>query len=121
MRRTVCAFAACCTVMLGLSAAPAAAAEPKAAVTGDLDRSLRKQLEVAIGEVKTAADSRVEARRRARDAAQSALDLLRSEGYYDGQAEPGVSETEPPRATVQVTPGARFVFRGAAVAWGGGG
>jgi len=107
-------------VLIGLSAPATRAAEAKAAVTGDLDRSLRKEIEDAIGQTKGPPDSGVEARRRARDAAGDAIALLRSEGYYDGTAEPDVSETNPPGAIVRVTPGARFHFQAAAVEWVGG-
>jgi len=105
--------------MLGVSASPALAAEPKAAVTGDLDRSLKREIEDAIGQAKSRPESRIEARRRAREAAGDAVALLRSEGYYDGAAEPDVSETEPPQAIIRVTAGPRFHFQGAAVAWVG--
>jgi translocation and assembly module TamA len=105
--------------MLALSAGPAAAAEPKAAVTGDADRVLSRQIEDAIGQAKTRPESRAEARRRAREAADAAMALLRSEGYYDGAAEPDVAQSDPPAAVVRVTTGPRFHFLGAAVEWVG--
>ncbi|MEO8925712.1 MAG: autotransporter assembly complex family protein [Caulobacteraceae bacterium] len=120
MGRTGCALAASWAVTIGLAAPAVLAAEPKAAVTGDLDRSLRKEIETAIGETKSRPDSRIDARRRARDAAGDAIALLRSEGYYEATAEPDVSDTEPPAAIVRVTLGARFHFQAATVAWQGG-
>ena len=77
MGRTGWAFAISWAVLIGLSAPPARAAEAKAAVTGDLDRSLRKEIEDAIGQTKSRPDSGIEARRRARDAAGDAVALLR--------------------------------------------
>ncbi len=106
-------------MLIGLSAPTAWAAEPKAMVTGSLDRSLRKEIEDAIGQTKSRPDSGLEARRRARDAAADAVALLRSEGYYEGTAEPDVSQTDPPRPIVTITPGARFSFQGATVEWVG--
>ncbi len=119
MRRTGCAFAAFWAVMIGLAAAPTWAAEPKAAVTGDLDRSLRKEIEVAVGEAKSPPDSRIEARRRAGEAAGAAVALLRSEGYYDATVEPDVTEADPPKAVVRITLGDRFHFQGAVMEWQG--
>lgn len=105
--------------MFGLSAPAAWAAEPKAAVTGEIDRSLRKEIEIAVGVAKSPPASRVEARRRAREAAGDGIALLRSEGYYEAIAEPDVGEGEPPKATVRVMPGRRFHFQGATVEWQG--
>ena len=48
-----------------LIAPPAKAVEPKAALSGDLDRALRADLLRAIGEVKAPPASALEARRRA--------------------------------------------------------
>lgn len=86
-------------------------------VEGDLDRNLRADIVRAIGEVKTPAQSGLDARRRARDAATAAVSLLRSEGYYDSDVVPDVSENDPPRATLRVTPGVRFTFGPAAIDW----
>ncbi len=106
-------------MLIGLAPPPARAAELKAVVAGNLDRSLRKEIEDAIGQSKSRPESGVEARRRARDAASDAISLLRSEGYYDGSVEPNVSEGDPPRAIVNITPGVRFHFRDATVEWVG--
>jgi translocation and assembly module TamA len=107
------------TALAALVIASPVLAEPRAVVVGDLDRGLRQKLEIAVGEVKTRPDSRIDARRRARDAAADALALLRSEGYYDAQVEPDVSDQEPPTALLRVTPGVRFTFQAAAVDWVG--
>jgi translocation and assembly module TamA len=92
---------------------------PKAQVVGDLDRGLRQEVEAAVGEARTRPDSRIDARRRARDAAGDALALLRSEGYYDAQVEPDVSDEEPPTALLRVTLGTRFKIHDLAVHWVG--
>ncbi len=105
--------------LITLATATLAHAEPKARLVGELDRTLRKQIELAVGEVKTRPDGRLEARRRARDAAASAEALLRSEGYYEAIAEPAVSESEPPVAEVKITPGPRFHFAAARIDWVG--
>src|SRR5665213_3162649 len=45
VRRAGCAFAIASAVLIGLATSPARAAELKAMVTGNLDRSLRKEIE----------------------------------------------------------------------------
>lgn len=102
-----------------ISASPARAAEPAAALEGVQDRTLRSDLARAIGEVKTPAATRVEARRRARDAAETASALLRSEGYYESDVEAAVSDADPPRASVKVTPGPRFTLAAPEIQWVG--
>lgn len=96
---------------------PAYAAEPAATLHGDLDKALSADIVRAIGEVKTPPESRVEARRRARDAAAAATALLRSEGYYESDVEATVSETDPPRASVTVTSGPRFLLAAPTIQW----
>ena len=104
--------------MAGLAiAAPAYAAEPKAAVEGVDDETLRAAIQRAVGESSRPAETRFEARRRARDAAQSAIAVLRSEGYYGYEIEPDVAEADPPRAVVRATPGPRFEIRAADIDW----
>lgn len=120
MVRTGFAFVAAClalTACLPDSAAAAGTGEPKAVVSGDLERGLRSRIEAAVGVVKTRPDSRIDARRRARDAAADAVALLRSEGYYDPQVEPDVSDAEPPTALVRIAPGPRFTFAAIALDW----
>src|SRR5690606_13136214 len=102
----VAASAALCA----LAASPVRAEEPKARIEGDIDRQLREAIARAIGETDNPPQNRFEARRRARDAAQDVIAVLRSEGYYAYEVEPDVSETEPPRSVVRVTPGERFTL-----------
>ena len=102
-----------------LCAATAASAEPRAAVEGVQDEDLRERLERAIGQVDEAPGSRFEARRRANTAAESAIALLRSEGYYGYTVEPSVTEGENARAVVRIDPGPRFTIQSPEVAFVG--
>ncbi|HEX7886801.1 MAG TPA: autotransporter assembly complex family protein [Phenylobacterium sp.] len=109
----VAASAALCTPGL------AVAAEPKAVVQGDMDPELRTTIQRVIGESDRPIENRFEARRRARAAAEDAIAVLRSEGYYGYQVEPDVSEAEPPRPLVQIAPGQRFTIGPPALEWQG--
>ena len=106
-------------VSLAILGALPAWAEPAAILKGDVDKSLRADLARAIGEVKAAPQSRVEARRRARDGAEAATALLRSEGYYEADVSADVPEADPPRAIVTVVPGRRFLLAAPAIEWTG--
>lgn len=97
----------------------AVAAEPRAVVEGDLDGDLRAAIQRAIGDTDDKIETRFEARRRARAAAEDAIAVLRSEGYYAYQVEPDVSEADPPKPLVRITPGARFQLGEAAIQWQG--
>jgi translocation and assembly module TamA len=99
--------------------APAATAqaERRAVVQGDLDGDLKAAIEQAVGESDRPIENRFEARRRARAAAEDAMAVLRSEGYYAYEVTPDVSETDPPRPVVQVAPGPRFTLGAAAIDW----
>ena len=102
---------------LALCAATAARAEPRAQIEGVQDDALRAQLERAIGEADDAPGSRFEARRRANAAAEAAIALLRSEGYYGHTVEADVTEGENSRAVVRIDPGPRFTFQSAEIAY----
>jgi translocation and assembly module TamA len=106
-------------VLTVVSAAPARADEPKAAVEGDLGRALQRQVERAVGVAKTKPESRFDARRRAREAAQSAIAVLRSEGYYAYDVAPDVQDGDPPRPVVKITLGPRFLFKDPTLTWVG--
>jgi translocation and assembly module TamA len=98
----------------------ALAAERQAAVEGVSDRALRAEIERAITEEKTAPASRIDARRRARAAADSATALLRSEGYYDYEVTPDlVGEGEHPEPVVKIDPGPQSKIANAAIQWTG--
>ncbi|WP_309643123.1 autotransporter assembly complex family protein [Phenylobacterium sp.] len=72
----------------------------------------------AIGETDKPISNRFEARRRAREAGESAIAVLRSEGYYAYEVEPDVGEGDPPPAVIKVTPGPRFTIAEPAISWG---
>lgn len=95
------------------------AAEPKAVVQGEMDPELRTTIQRVVGDTDQPVENRFEARRRARAAAEDAIAVLRAEGYYANQVEAEVSEADPPRPLVQVTPGQRFLVGTAAIAWQG--
>jgi translocation and assembly module TamA len=119
VRRSGFAVAALSALFVGLWAAQACADEPKARIDGQIDRALRKEIERAVGTAKDKPDSRFDARRRAREAAESAIAVLRSEGFYAYEVEPDVAEGEPPQGIVRVTPGVRFVFQDPSLTWVG--
>lgn len=119
MSLTRSAAAACTAITLLAAGSPAWAAEPKALIQGDMDRALRVQLQRAVGLAKTQPETSGDARRRAREAGEAAIAVLRSEGYYDYEVEPGVVQGEPPVAVVRVTPGPRSLIASAAIVWDG--
>jgi translocation and assembly module TamA len=97
--------------------AQGAEAAPRAQIRGDMDAELRAMLERAVGEVDDAPESRFEARRNARSAAEAAEALLRSEGYYQPVLEDLVEGDDSPVAIVSVQPGRRFLLTEPAVRW----
>lgn len=74
------------------------------------DEDLREAVQRAVGESSRAATSRLETRRRARQAAENAVALLRSEGYYQNRVTPEVTDGEPGTAVIRVDPGRRFTL-----------
>ena len=99
--------------------APARAAEPKAQVEGTLAADLRAAVTRAVGDSDRPIENRFEARRRAREAAEDAITVLRSEGYYAYDVEPDVGEGDAPKALVKIAPGPRFVLGKAGIEWVG--
>lgn len=97
----------------------ARAAEPRADIQGELDEDVRAIIQQVIGETDDPIENRFEARRRARAAAEDAIAVLRSEGYYAYAVTPEVSDTEPPRPVVRIEPGPRFLLGEPAIAWQG--
>jgi translocation and assembly module TamA len=112
-------LAASALLVWSAAAGQALAAEHMAEVEGVEDRSLRAAIERAIGEERAPVESRLEARRRARDAAESATALLRSEGYYAAMVEPEIGEGERPTSIVRITLGPRFLFADPKLDWVG--
>jgi translocation and assembly module TamA len=120
VRRTrVAAFAFAGASLVALIAGTALGAEPKALVEGQIDRSLQAEISRAVGAEKTRPATRVDARRRAREAGEAAIAFLRSEGYYDYVVEPDVGEGEAPQPVLHVTPGPRSRIGQTALEWEG--
>jgi translocation and assembly module TamA len=96
----------------------AASEVPKAEVRGVSDRALRAEIEQALGRA-APPTSRLEARRRARDAAATAISVLRSEGYYDYQVDSDIGEGDAPQAFITVNPGPPSRLAQPKIAWVG--
>ena len=111
--------AACVLACVCLSAQTAQADEAKAVVEGVKDSRLRAAITAAIGGTEKTAGSRFEARRRARSAAEEAIAVLRSEGYYQYSVEPDITEGDAPQAVVRIIPGPRFTFAEPVLTWAG--
>ncbi|MDP2010239.1 MAG: autotransporter assembly complex family protein [Phenylobacterium sp.] len=112
-------FAVAASAALCVQGTPdsAHAEAPKAAVEGELSDSLRDAITNAVGETDKPIENRFEARRRAREAAEDAVAVLRSEGYYANTVEAEVTETEPAQPVVKVAPGQRFTIQDPKVEW----
>lgn len=107
------------TALVLVAATGARADEPRARLQGVTDARLQRALREAIGTIHDAPASRLDARRRATEAAERAMLVLRSEGYYQAEIEPTVSETDPPRAILTIRTGQRFLFGPSVIAWSG--
>ena len=119
MARLIYAFAAGAVASIPALSPSDARAEPKASIEGALDPDLKTEVARAVGDTDRPIENRFEARRRARDAAQDAISVLRSEGYYAYDVEPDVGEGDAPKAVVRITPGPRFVLGAAHIGWVG--
>ena len=119
MGRLLYAVAATAAACLQAGAAHAWAAQPRAIVRGDLDPALKAEIVRAVGETDRPVDNRFEARRRANAAAEDAIAVLRSEGYYAYVVEPEVGEGDTPVPAIAVTPGPRFVLAQPVIDWVG--
>jgi translocation and assembly module TamA len=117
--RLAFAVAAGAVICAELGVSPARAAEPKAVVEGDMKPALKTQITQAIGDTDRPVGNRFEARRRAREAGEDAIAVLRSEGYYAYEVEADVAEGDPPRPLVKVVPGKRFVVADPQIEWVG--
>lgn len=89
----------------GLVAGVAQAAVPRAEVRGVEDKALRGLILQAIGDAPAKSTSRLEARRRAEEAAEKAIAVLRSQGYYDYDVEPDIGDGDAPASIVTVHTG----------------
>ena len=119
MGRLLFAFATSVALSVEFAAPCAWAAQPRAAVEGDLDPALRAAIVRAIGDSDRPIDNRFEARRRADGAAEDAMAVLRSEGYYAAVVEPEVGAGDTPAPAVRVTPGLRFTLAPPKIEWVG--
>lgn len=102
-----------------LWASVAWADEPMAQIQGVDDRLLRDAIQRALSQSDQPARSRSEARRRARQAGEDAIAVLRAEGYYAYTVEPDVTDGEPPAALVKIAPGQVFLIADPQIAWSG--
>ena len=117
MARLIYAMTAGAALLVQAFGTPVAAAEPKAQIDGALPADLRSAVARAVGETERPIENRFEARRRAREAAEDAITVLRSEGYYAYDVEPDVGEGDAPKALVKITPGPRFKLGAARIDW----
>ncbi len=117
MGRTVFALAAASAALNVAALQAARADEPRAVIEGVEDRALREAIVTAVGRAETPPASRFEARRRARDAGENAISVLRSEGYYGHDVEADLAEGDRLQALVRVTPGQVFTFADPKVTW----
>ena len=81
-------------------------------VTGELKRSIER----VVGTTRNKPETRYVAERRANEAAESAVIVLRSEGYYDYEVTPDV-ESEPLQPVVKIATGPRFAIVSPKIAW----
>ncbi len=114
--RTVAGAFAAGFAMVGLSAAPAHAAS-KFDIRGVEDHSLRSALQEALGPAAATPTSRLDARRKAVEAGERAIAVLRSEGYYDYQVEPDIGEGDAPQPFLSITPGPRSKIADPRIEW----
>ncbi len=97
--------------------ASARADEPKAAIQGVDNRELRRRIVEAVGTSDKPAENRFQAERRANDAAEAAVAVLRSEGYYDYDVVPEATDEDQPHAVVKITPGPRYKIAAPGLEW----
>ena len=100
-----------------LCAGAARAETPRAGIQGEMKAALKAEIAAAIGETDKPIANRFEARRRANEASEDAIAVLRSEGYYAYDVEPDVSESDPPQPLVKISPGKHFVIADPSIEW----
>ena len=96
-------------------AAPVARAE----VRGVEDKALRTMIQQAIGEAPGRPTSRIEARRRATEAGEKAIAVLRSQGHYDYDVQPDIGEGDTPAAFVAIIVGPVSKIATPTISWVG--
>jgi len=102
--------------VISVGAPSLAAIPPKAEVRGVDDKALRTEIQQVIGQA-APPTSRLEARRRANDAADQIIAVLRSEGYYDAEVEPDIGDGDSPTPFVTVTLGPRAQIDSPSITW----
>ncbi|MEL6259339.1 MAG: POTRA domain-containing protein, partial [Pseudomonadota bacterium] len=85
----------------------AAASDPAELVAVELESRLERIVRSALPD-EAAPETRFEARRQSRRAAEAVRAALNAEGYFDPSIEAGVVDGDPPRALVRVSSGPRF-------------
>jgi translocation and assembly module TamA len=100
------------------TAIAAGASAPRAEVRGVDDRALRRLIQDAVGQAPSPI-SRLEARRRAGDAAEQAVALLRSEGYYDSTVTADIGDGDAPIPFIAVTLGPLTRIAAPQIEWSG--
>jgi translocation and assembly module TamA len=122
VRRLLCAAAVLAAPAMASVLAPGpaeAAARHAVEVRGALNPALRAEIGEAIAPVAGAPASRLEARRRATEAGEAAVAVLRSEGYYDAIVEADIGDGDQPVAFITITPGPRTAIATPTVVWQG--
>ena len=104
-------------LVIACGVAPARAAQFAVDIRGVKDKALRGQIQDAVSTFPTAPASRLEARRRATEAGEKIVSVLRSEGFYDYTVVADIGEGDTPQAYVEVNPGARSKIAAPAIVW----
>jgi translocation and assembly module TamA len=102
--------------MAGLLASPAYAAQ-KFDIRGVEDHNLRAAIQEAIGAASATPTSRLDARRKAVEAGERAIAVLRAEGYYDYSVQPDIGEGDTPQPFISITPGPRSKIADPRIEW----
>ena len=122
LRRSSFALIAVVAAWLAAGAAGAAPRRPAAAAAGAGCRAwptgrCAQALQQAVGESQGPPANRIEARRRARQAADSVTELLRSDGYYDATVKPDIGDGDRPAGVVKIDLGPLTKLTEPTLAW----
>ena len=105
------------------------AAEPLAKIEGDLPAPLKDLLRNVLGEAEAPPRSLAQARRRVKKAAESAMSVMRSQGYYSAIIDariievPSVKDDKntvqrtPPQGVLNITTGPQFTLQNLTIAY----
>lgn len=108
-----------CSLAAGLIAPGALAKEPLAAIEGDMSGELKELINDVMGQTQDPPRSLAQARRRVTKARESAMSVMRSQGYYGAEIEAKVVEPpaaadadkrRPPRPVLSIAPGRQFTI-----------